>query len=454
MTTQVQQRLVVLNALERAEVTMSQATGVLGLSDRQVRRLRSAYRARGVTALVHGNRGHPSPRRLVDALRRRIVRLATTRYKNVNYMHLQELLSDRERLTVSYTSLRRIVHEAGVPSPRTRRPPHHRPRRERMPQAGMLVQFDGSHHAWLEERGPTLVLHAAIDDATGKVLAARFDAQETAAAYLHLFRQIALGPGIPLAAYTDRHGIFTRRPRGPWTLEEQLRGQPAPTQVGRVFGELGMRWIPAGSPQAKGRIERLFGALQDRLVTELRLARIRDLGAANAFLPGFLARYNARFAKPPQHPRPAYRPWPPQVDPQTIFCFKYLRRVANDHTVSLGAHFLQLSPNGRSYAKAVVEVHERLDGSLAVVYQGHVLPSRLLRTPASGSSIRARKYQRLPLHGTPRRKRARRQKTISALRAAGGALTTPAADHPWRQYEQAKRLKALRQMQRTKSLTN
>jgi transposase len=192
-----QKRLLVLNALNRRDLTMAKAGQLLGLSVRQVRRVRRAYQLRGAAALAHGNRGRRSPRRLGDALRRRIVRLARTTYAAVNHQHFTELLREREEVGVSRQTVSRLLREAGIPSPRRRRPPKHRTRRERMPQEGMLVQFDGSHHLWLEDRGPRLVLHAAVDDATGKVLAGWFDEEETAAGYFHVFRQLALGPGLP-----------------------------------------------------------------------------------------------------------------------------------------------------------------------------------------------------------------------------------------------------------------
>lgn len=474
LTPQEQQRLVILNALERDEVTNAEAVRLLGLSDRQLRRLRQGYRTRGAPALVHGNRGRPSPRRRPDRFRRRIVRLAKTTYAHVNHRHLQELLAEREHLVIAYTSLRRILHDAGIRSPRTRRPPKHHSRRERMPHEGMLVQFDGSHHAWLEDRGPKLVLHAAIDDATGKVLGAKFDAEETAAGYLHVFRQIALGPGLPLAAYTDRHGIFKRSPKEPWSLAEQLRGQRLPTQVGRVLTELGIRWIPASSPQAKGRIERLFGALQDRLVAELRLAQITTQDAANAFLPKFLKRYNARFAKPAAHPKPVYRRWPQDLDPDAVFCFKYVRTVANDHTISLGSQVLQIMPNGRNYARSRVEVHQRLDGRFAIRLRGHNLAFQVLTTPAEHQPrARIHLYRRsasasqtngqvqrsskrgmqIPNRSRETSPRASQRLTPPASEENSKLPWKPAPDHPWRIYaaETMKRI-ALRKMGVTFSL--
>ena len=420
----------------------------MGLSTRQVRRLRRAYGRHGPKALVHGNRGRRSPRRVADAIRVRIVRFAQTTYAGLNHKHLSELLAERHGLALSHPTIHRILREAGLHSPRRRRPPRHRRRRERMPQAGMLVQCDGSHHAWLEDRGPRLVLHAAVDDATSEVLAGWFEEEETARGYFQVFHQVALGPGLPLAAYSDRHGIFQRTRQARWTLEEQLQGQRAPTQVGRMLRELRITWVPAASPQAKGRIERLFGVLQDRLVAELRLADISDQDAANAFLPGFLARYNARFAQPAAQPESAYRPWPQGLDPDTVFCFKYLRTVANDNTVTLEQCVVQILPDAHrtSYAKARVEVHERLDGTLAVVDQGRRLTTRTLRTPvrAARNPIRARNSARV--HPMPGR-------SPHPPRTARGHTSTPKPDHPWRQYVSPEKLQALKEgRQRTFSL--
>ena len=431
---------------------MAEAMRLLGLSDRQIRRLRAAFQARGAAALAHGNRGRPSPRRTPDRVRDRLLRLARTKYTRVNFQHLTELLAAHERLPLSRPTVHRILTAAGVASPRTRRPPRHRTRRTRMPQEGMLAQFDGSHHAWLEARGPELVLHAGIDDATSKMLGGFFEEEETTAGYFQVFLQAARGPGLPLAAYTDKHGIFARSPRQPLTLEEQLQGHRAPTQLGRVFQELGIQWIPASSPQAKGRIERLFGALQDRLVTELRMAGIQTKEAANAFLPDFIARYNARFAKPAAHPEPVDRSWPPGLDPDTIFCFKYLRTVANDHTVALGRDLLQILPDGRSYAKARVEIHEHLDGTISVFYQGRPLAIKRL-TPATSAPVAARRGTRVNPQQPPLRSTGSRRKEGAPSAAKPAAHPVPPrADHPWRQYDQVQRLKAARQRQRTESL--
>lgn len=465
-----QQRLMVLSALDRGELLMADAAALLGRSVRQVRRLRQAYRTRGPTALAHGNRGRPSPRRVAESIRAQVVALAQTTYAGVNHTHLLELLGEREHLRLSRTTLRRILTAAGLRTPRRHRPRRHRQRRPRMPRAGMLVQVDGSHHAWLEDRGPRLVLHAAIDDATGEVLAAVFRDEEGAAGYLVVFREIARTRGLPLAVYSDRHGIFARTPRRPLTLAEQLQGGPAPTQVGRALQEAGIRWIPAASPQAKGRIETLFGHLQDRLVSELRLAGITHRDEANAFLPGFLTRYNARFAQPSPEAEPAYRPWAAGLDPNTVFCCKYRRTVANDNTVALGPHRIQLlpGPQGRSFAKAHVEVHERLDGQVAVFYQGHRLATRPL-TAALALEAPARDYDRVhPLEAGHPRPRGGSQVSPSLRKSRPGGSgeaaarprqpsaptepRSPDADHPWRRTVLTKTMKREIETRRTNSL--
>ena len=428
LTQRAQQRLLVLNALDRGDLLMAEASHLLGLSVRQVRRLRSAYRTHGPSALVHGNRGRQSPRRVDEATRDRLVALAQTTYAGINHQHLTELLAEREGLSLSRPTIHRLLHAAGLRSPRRRRPPRHRRRRERMPQAGLLVQLDGSAHAWLEGRGPRLVLLAAIDDATGEVLAATFRDQEDAHGYLLALRAIALRHGLPVAVYSDRHGIFHRDKRTPLTLDEQLRGGPDPTQVGRVLQELSIRWIPASSPQAKGRIERLFQTFQDRFRAELRLAGVTARDDANAFLADFLPRDNARFTHAAPDPAPAFRPWPADLDPDAVFCFKYRRIVANDNTVTLGPHALQIlaGPRGRSYAKARVEVHERLDGTIAVIYHGRPLATQQLASSPS-KPIPARDYRRV--RATTGSVQMLRQRKARANKALAPSPWNPGREH-------------------------
>jgi transposase len=426
LTKKEQQRAHVLSRLQAGTLTAQTTAELLSLSLRHVRRLLAEVRTQGIAALAHGNRGRPSPRRFSEPVRTHVLALARTRYAGVNDHHLTELLADREGLRLSRRTVQRLLRAAGIGSPRSRRPPRHRRRRERMPQAGSLIQMDGSHHPWLEDRGPHLVLHAAIDDATGKVLGGVFRLQEETHGYFLLLRQLIRRYGLPTAAYTDRHGIFHRDPRIPLTLVEQLEGRPASTQVGRALHELGIRWIPARSPEAKGRIERLFGTFQDRLVVELRLAQAATLTHAQRILDRFLPRYNARFTHAPAHPDPAWRSAPPDLE--RICCFKYQRTVQHDNTVQLDGRFVQLRPSRErsSYAGLRVDVHAHLEGRLTVSYRGQQLASKLLPSRHQASH---RLHNRFP-DGTP---------ALDTLLPANGGPSTrerpsPPPDHPWRRY--------------------
>ncbi len=389
-----QQRVMVLNGIERGDLTGKEGAGLMGLSVRQVRRLVAAYRREGVAAIAHGNRGRRPVHALGEEVRKTVVALAQGSYAGLNHYHLTELLWEREGLRLSRSTVRRILVGAGLKSPRRRRPPKHRCRRERYPQEGMLLQIDGSRHDWLEGRGPYLTLVAAMDDATGTAPAALFREQEDAQGYFLLLREILQAKCIPLALYSDRHGIFQRSPKDPETLEEQLTGERQPTQFGRALKELGIQPIFALSPQAKGRIERLWGTFQDRLVAELRLVGASTTEEANRVLSDFLPRFNARFGVPAAQLGSAYRPFPPGLELEGVLCFKYQRTVARDNTVRFGGHTLQIlpGPDRPSYAHARVGVQERLDGSLLIAYQGRVLATRV--APAHPVVLRARKGPR------------------------------------------------------------
>jgi transposase len=224
-----QQRAHVLVQVVEGHLAVPDAAQLLGLS---CRHLLVKVRHHGPAALAHGNRGRTSARRLAEATRTQVLTLARTRYAGANDHHLTELLREHDGLILSRPTVQRLLRKAGIGSPRTRRAPKHRRRRERMPQAGLLVQMDGSDHPWLEERSPRLVLLAAIDDATGEVLAGVFPPEEDTHGYFLLLRQLIRRYGLPAAAYTDRHGIFHRDPRTPQGLAEQLEGDVASTQSG------------------------------------------------------------------------------------------------------------------------------------------------------------------------------------------------------------------------------
>src|SRR5215471_602848 len=441
MTAREQRRAHILARVVAGEVKLWEAAVVLGLSVRQARRLKRALVREGPAALAHANRGRASPRRLSPTLRQHVIDLYQTTYRGLNHQHFCELLDQHERIVLSVASVRRILRAAGLGSPHTRRPAPHRKRRERMPAEGMLLQLDGSPHRWLGRDGPRWSLLSAVDDATGEPVAALFREQEDAAGYLMLLREVVTTRGIPAAIYRDRHSIFRAPGTERLSVEEQLlsTADVAPTQVGRVLAELGIESIPAASPQAKGRIERSWRTHQDRLVAELRLAGVTTLEQANAFLPGYLEHYRARFGVPPTSAESAYVPLSPATDLDRLFCCKYTRKVASDNTVRFAGQVLQLLP-GRdrlSFARAVVEVHQRLDGSLAVVYHGTLL----LHVPAPAAARPIRTSTRgkhapdvqppppLPEVAPPQPRPKRRQ---------------PSLHHPWKQsYE------TMRPLQRT-----
>jgi len=403
------------------------AAVLMGMSERQGWRLLAGYRREGVAAVAHGNRGRPPAHTLPAGLRAQVLTLAQTRYRGCNDSHLVELLAEREGLHLSRATWQRWRQEAGLKSPRKRRSPAHRRRRERMPQAGLLLQWDASPHAWLQERGPHLTLVGAIDDATGDVVAATFRAQEDAQGYLLVLRRVLQTMGVPVAIYRDRHGIFARRERDPWTLAEELAGERVPTQVGRALAELGIQSIAAHSPQAKGRIERLWGTFQDRLVAELRLAEASTPKEAEMVLQTYLPRFNQRFMVPPADPTSAYQPLPQGLDVEAVCCLAYRRTVAADNTISFGGRHLQLLPNaGRaSYARCIVAVREHLDSGLSVTYQGATLAVE--PAPAIAPVLRARNGRRaLPDLAVPQK------------RGPGSAKPDP--KHPWRTYALTKSL--------------
>lgn len=421
-----QKRLKVLNEVIAGHMTGKQAAEMLDLSLRHVRRMLAGYRQEGLAALAHGNRGRASPRRTAEAIRAKVIELAKGDYHDYNNKHFTEELEERHQITLSLSTVRRIRHSAGLASPRKRRSPRHRSRRPRYPQPGMLLQVDGSPHDWLEGRGPLLTLVSAIDDATNEVPAALFREQEDSAGYFLLMRAISESHGLPLAVYADRHTIFQSPKQA--TIEEELAGKQPRSQVGRLLDELHIRLIPAFSPQAKGRIERLFGTLQDRLTKELRRAGASTLEEANEVLQTYLPRFNARFQRPPAEEGSSYRSWPDSLDPDRLFAFKYERVVSRDNVISFAGHKLQLPPGpGHStYADHRVQLLQRLDNHLLVIYQGKQIA---LFPPQNSDPPRVNHFS--PLAGDLW---VKPPDEPSPSPPATKQRPKPPANHPWRRY--------------------
>ena len=387
------QRWHVIGLVEGGKISLKEAGEKIGVSYRQAKRIRKAIRDRGGKGLIHGNVGRAPANRIPETLRRQILELSRGTYSEFNDTHFVEKLSEQEGIELSRETLRRLRRGAGIEPKRRRRAPRHRKRRERMAQEGAMVLWDGSPHLWFGPEDPPCCLMAAMDDGTGKILAARFFSFEGASGYLWLLKELVKRYGIPLVIYQDRHGALHRNDAH-WSLEEQLAGRQGPTQVGLALEALGIQPIAALSPQAKGRIEKLFGTLQDRLGAELRAEGIHTLEEANAFLKPFIKTFNRRFAVPTKESQRAWRKVPNHLDLDRIISFRYRSTVANDNTVRIGRLVFDIPPGShrRSYAKAHVEVRQLLNGSWRVYYQDQLIakhPSTELRDP-----VRALKHNR------------------------------------------------------------
>ena len=368
-------RIHVVGLIVEGRESVGRGAKLLGISARQMKRLRRKLKERGIEGLLHGNRGKQPWNKTALGKVEKVIQLARGRYQGLNDTHLTEKLKEKEKIDLSRPTVRRVLRKAGVAAVRKRGVKRHYKRRERKAQEGALVLWDGSPHRWLGERQGEWSLMAVIDDATGKLLCGVFALQEDAQSYLFCLRQMLLENGIPLAIYMDRHGIFRRNDEH-WTLQEQLLGEQTPTQVGQALRALGIEPIFALSPQAKGRVERLFNTLQDRLVQELRLAGISTPNDATVFLNGpFKVDFNARFSKPARESQAAWRPLPKAIDVDRICSFRYEATVGNDNAIRLGGMILDIpaGPRNRGYARARVEVRQLLDGRYRVYYKDDLL---------------------------------------------------------------------------------
>lgn len=431
LDTKAQQRVLVLAHLLAGELSLGEAAEALALSERQVRRLSERFENDGAAGLLHRNRGRAPANRIERATRVRVVELAQGPYKGFNPVHLSERLAEEsEPIELSGRSVRRILVAAGLRPARTRRRARAHPRRERMVAAGMLLQADGSSEDWLDDRAPRFTLVAGIDDATSAVTGGTFRAAEDAAGYFELLTQTAHRFGLPVALYTDRHGIFTKTSVRPPTLTEQLTGRRSLTQVGRALEEAGITWIGASSAQAKGRAERLWRTFHDRLRSELRHAKVDSIEAANELLGWYLPRHNARFGVAPANERPAWRPWSADVPPEAVFCFQYRRRIEADDTLNWDGQALALPArsDGRAWGRRTVLVEERLDGSLWARLDGGHHELRL--APPSAPVLRARHLRDAIERPTEPARPVDDHPILSAHEARRPARP----DHPWRRY--------------------
>lgn len=365
------QRLGPVKAAIEGRITNAKGAELTGLSLRQFKRLKARVRRAGPAGLQHGNRGRPSPRRLGATAREQIATLLQHPESRLNDCHLRDVLAERG-IEVSAETVRQVRHSLGLKAKRRRRPAQHRRRRLRAGRIGSLVLIDGSEYAWMGDRVPPFTLVGTLDDATGDPLSLVRRPHEDLHGFTQALRDLIVAFGLPETLYGDQTGIAVRNDRH-WTLDEELAGRQDPTQFGQILAELGIHYIPARSPEAKGRIERLWQTLQDRLPAEVALRGIDTLEAFDAFLPEFLRLYRKWFARDPREAVPAWRPAPRQLD--RVLACRYSRVVSRDNVVSIPGHTLQLPPGSyrRSFAHTRVEVRELLDGRLLVLHEGRVL---------------------------------------------------------------------------------
>jgi transposase len=341
-------RYSVISRLIEGSITTLEAAESLGLSERQIKRLKKGVMEEGPAFLIHKNTGRKPVHAISDDLAKKIIELRNhENYKDANFLHFQELLEEYEGITISYKPLYSILTKAGFKSPKKRRKVKPHNRRKRKSQEGLLIQMDATPFAWFGNN-EIFALHGAIDDATGKIVGLYLTKNECLQGYFEVTRQILLNHGVPASIYADRHSIFRSPKADKLSIEEQLAGKVVnDTQFQRAMRELGVTIIPARSAQAKGRVERLWDTLQSRLPVEFKIAGITNVGDANEFLARYIPLFNEKFAVEPENPQSAFTPVKQGICIDNILCFKQLRTIDNGGVfVFKGGHFQPVS-NGK-----------------------------------------------------------------------------------------------------------
>ncbi len=393
---------VIQRVLERG-LRQVEAAEILSLSSRHIRRVVRRIKQEGPLGIVHRSRGRASNRKIADQLKGKVVKLCRTIYKGFGPTLASEKLLERDGVRISDETLRGWLIEAGDWK-RTRKTRRHRQWRERRGHPGEMVQIDGSHHAWFEDRGDPCVLMGYIDDATGEPFGRFYDYEGTMPA-MDSFKRYIQRRGLPLKVYLDGHSTYksTAEP----TIEEQLGGVEPLSKFERALKELGVEISHAHSPQAKGRIERLFRTFQDRVIKEMRLRGIKTIEEGNKFLEAYLPIYNKRFSVRPREKENVHRPLPKGIDLDAILCVKTERTLRNDFTVAHNHKLYQIEEATRA-SKVIVQ--DRMDGSMRITYQGQAL--------------RFREIKERPIRENKQPIVTKRRKTY-----------IPPADHPWRRFK-------------------
>ena len=318
------------------KVTVSEVSKALGLSTRQIKRLKKGVREKGVDAIIHGNRSKKSSKAIPDAIKKEIITLKKSdNYKDANFTHFLELIKEHnfKNFSISYPSLCNIMKDAGIPSPKKHKEAAKHHRRKPKEQEGLMLQIDGSPHDWLSVGFDTCI-HGSIDDATGKITGLYMSENECLEGYFEVFKQTIHKFGIPSSVYSDRHLIL--HPTKVVSIEDQLKGKLInETQFSRSMRELGINLIRAYSPQAKGKIERLWSTLQSRLTVEFKINNIKTIEQANKFLKKFIISFNNKFAVKPVSDVCAFSPLPSYFNLDYCLCVKESRTLDAGHSFSL-----------------------------------------------------------------------------------------------------------------------
>ena len=390
---------VIHQAIEKA-ISQDQAAEILGLTDRQVRRIARIVRLEGDAGICHKSRGKRSHNRIADKTRDKAVTLCRDTYKEFGPTHASEKLLTVHKIHVSDETLRVWFQEEHIPYKSRKKRPH-RQWRERKAHRGEMVQMDGSHHDWFEGRGPLCVLMGYVDDATGTVYARFYEYEGTLPAMDGFKRYIKLY-GLPQSAYLDRHSTYKSMAKQ--SIEEELNDMRPMSHFEKSLAELGVEVIHAYSPQAKGRVERLFGTFQDRVVKEMRLAGVTNITEGNAFLDGYLPEYNRKYAKEAAQKADFHRPVVDKRALDTILSIKTDRALRNDFTIAHNKKLYQIKSNIR--AKKVT-VEERTDGTMRIIHNGQQL-----------------KYQEIVARPIQEKKLAKKPKSLRSWK--------PSESHPWK----------------------
>lgn len=338
-------RATLIEACIKGQCTVKQVANALGLSERRVKQIKKEVKENGVKSIQHGNRGRKPKNTISDETRKRILELRSSyEYEISNFKHFQELLKERENIDISYSALYNILRSAGIKSPKKHRKTKLHHRRKRKECEGMMLQADGTPFDWFET-GEKYSLHGFIDDATGKITGLYMCKNECLLGYLEVLRQTLENYGIPISLYPDKYSVFfpPKKVDDHITIEEQLNGrEKGITQFGRIIEELGIEMFPASSPQAKGRIERLWETLQSRLVTEFRINKIKTIDEANNFLIEYIGKYNSKFAIKATNSKNVFLKLPKRYDLDELLCVKFERTIDNAGVFSINNSKFQI----------------------------------------------------------------------------------------------------------------